>query len=423
MLIDVTRLVLRRLKGRLPTGVDRVALAYVERYGLGLHRAAAPGSGSDGTQALLRLGRRHGVASPRASHELFRWLCGPLAAPVPWSALAGALAAGCPRAGALDSRWLIHAAHSGLEHDHWAADLRAAGVRPLVVVHDLIPITHPQFCRAGEAQRHIRRMRHALAWAGALVTNSAATRDALTTWAVQSGLPLPPLAVAHLGPGGASVAASTAADEPPLRQPYFVCLGTLEPRKNHGLLLMVWQRLLERHGAAAAPRLVLVGQRGWEIDHVGRLLDRTPGLREAVIELPRCDDASLRRWLAHARALLFPSFAEGYGMPMVEALAQGSPVIASDLAAFQEVAGAVPEYRDPLDGLGWLEAIEAYAEPGSRAREAQLQRLRAFRAPDWRGHFERVDALMAGVGQPSPRLSVRPARPAAALRVPEAVDP
>ena len=230
------------------------------------------------------------------------------------------------------------------------------------------------------------------------------------------------MAVAHLGPG-APVSEPAASIEPPLRHPYFVCLGTLEPRKNHGLLLMVWQRLLERHGAAAAPRLVLVGQRGWEIDHVGRLLDRTPGLRDAVIELPRCDDTSLRRWLAHARALLFPSFAEGYGMPMVEALAQGSPVIASDLAAFQEVAGAVPEYRDPLDGLGWLEAIEAYAEPGSRAREAQLQRLRAFRAPDWRGHFERVDALMAGVGQPSPRLSVRPARPAAALRVPEAVDP
>ncbi len=58
----------------------------------------------------------------------------------------------------------------------------------------------------------------------------------------------------------------------------------------------------------------------------------------------------LSNWLAHARALLFPSFAEGFGLPVVEALSVGTPVIATDLPAFREAAGSIPEYLDPLDG-------------------------------------------------------------------------
>ena len=58
---------------------------------------------------------------------------------------------------------------------------------------------------------------------------------------------------------------------------------------------------------------------------------------------------------AGARAVLLPSFAEGFGMPVAEALAAGVPVIASDIAALREVGGDVPEYLDPIDGLGWLD--------------------------------------------------------------------
>jgi glycosyltransferase involved in cell wall biosynthesis len=180
----------------------------------------------------------------------------------------------------------------------------------------------------------------------------------------------------------------------PLDQPYFVCLGTWEPRKNQALLLRVWERLVERLGRDAAPHLVLIGQRGWEIEHVERVVERTPSLHGVVIEVPRCSDTELRAWLGHARALLFPSLAEGYGMPLVEALAAGVPVIASDLAVFREVAGDVPEYADPLDTLGWCERVMAYTHDSERARTRQLQRLRGFQVPTWDEHFMAVGSLM-----------------------------
>jgi glycosyltransferase involved in cell wall biosynthesis len=94
--------------------------------------------------------------------------------------------------------------------------------------------------------------------------------------------------------------------------------------------------------------------------------------------------------LAGARALLLPSFAEGYGMPVAEALAASVPVIASDLAALREVGGDVPDYLDPIDGLGWYNAIVEYACDDSPARQAQLDRLLKWSPTRWGEHMDIV---------------------------------
>jgi glycosyltransferase involved in cell wall biosynthesis len=109
------------------------------------------------------------------------------------------------------------------------------------------------------------------------------------------------------------------------------------------------------------------------------------------------DDRRLAEALAGARALLFPSFAEGYGIPLVEALAAEVPVIASDLPVFREIGQGVPELIAPRDAAAWEAAIADYARPDSPRRAAQLARLAQFAAPDWRGHFARVDALLASL--------------------------
>ncbi len=397
MLIDVTRLVTRRLKGRLPTGVDRVALAYVERFGLWRHRPTCTPAlaATNMAQALIRIGTRPWILDPTPSRLVFDWLLSHSRSRPPWRALWPTAGRSSLNAADCAGRWIVNAGHSGLEHRHWASGLRAAGARPLFVIHDLIPLTHPQFCRAGEADRHARRMRHALQWGHAIVANSNATLQTLMDWAAAQELPMPPATVAHLG--SSSVDHTATVPTVPLDEPYFVCLGTLEPRKNHAMLLHVWERLVQRQGLAKAPRLVLIGQAGWEIEHLQRLLDRTPALQGCVIRLPRCTDAELASWLQHARALLFPSFVEGFGLPLVEALAAGVPVIASDLPVFREVARCTPEYVDPLDGASWLRAIDAYAQPSSALRLAQRDRLHDFVSPSWCTHFEAVDSLMAAV--------------------------
>lgn len=164
-----------------------------------------------------------------------------------------------------------------------------------------------------------------------------------------------------------------------------MCLGTIEPRKNHLLLLHLWRHLAEIL-PASVPRLVVIGRRGGENEQVVDMLERCPALTDHVEELGGCPDARLSALLRGARALLMPSFAEGYGMPVAEALAVGTPVIASDLAALREVGGDVPDYLDPLDGPGWKAAILDHAARGA-AYQAQMARLAGWHKPTWAEHM------------------------------------
>lgn len=376
ILIDVTRLLDRALQGRLPTGVDRVSLAYVRHF-------------SSRAVALVRVAGRWVELGQADSRRVFDELLGPsehFGRVVRWCVGSG-YALRWHRAGG--PRVLLNTGHSGLDHTSYAFQVRRRGLRPVFFLHDIIPITHPEYCRLGEAEKHHRRLATMASVGRGLIVNSAATHVALKGYAGELGWALPPCAVAPLAPAHLPPPAPNRL----LAEPYFVVLGTIESRKNHLLLLHIWRQLVEEMGPGA-PRLVLIGQRGWECEQVVDMLERCEMLRGFVIEHARCGDQELATWLHHAQALLFPSFAEGFGMPLVEALALGVPVIASDLPAFHEAAGEIPEYLDPLDGRAWKETILAYALPDSAVRRTQCMRMDGFRAPVWEDHFARVDGLI-----------------------------
>lgn len=381
ILIDITRLVGRALKGRLPTGVDRVMLEYVRHYG-------------ERARAVMHVRDRFRALSGPGSARLFQALLGQ----------AGGTGSGFGRrtaatfvkellagdgAGRFRGALLLNLGHLNLHRTSHQRMLVGHGIKPVYFIHDLIPITHPEYCRDGEAALHALRMTNALAYGAGLIANSQATLDDTAAFAARRTLAVPPAVVALLAPGTAPVAQAAR----PLAQPYFVMLGTIEARKNHLMILQAWRQLVQQLGSAA-PRLVVIGQRGWECEQVIDLLERCEALRGAVIEMNGCSDADVAWYLRHAQALLFPSFAEGFGMPLVEALQMGTPVIASDLPAFREIAGDVADYLDPVDGLGWKSAITAYcmAEGGPRAQ--QLRRMAGYRVPDWDAHFAAVDAFL-----------------------------
>jgi glycosyltransferase involved in cell wall biosynthesis len=375
VLIDVTRLIGRLLKGRLPTGVDRVGLAYLQHY-------------RQRSRAVIRLVGRNFVLPKTESDKLFQWLLAPHGQLNVLALVIKGLLLGLNTQRVAGS-FLINAGHSGLEKTAYPSMLKRQQVRPLFVVHDLIPISHPEYCRAGERERHITRMNNALTAASGIIANSQATLNELSAFAASIGQAMPPSVVALLAPGMLGIFPG----ERPIAAPYFVILSTIEPRKNHWMLLQLWRGLVERLGQAA-PRLVVIGQRGWECENVVDLLERCEQLKGFVTELQACSDAELVTYLHHAQALLFPSFAEGYGMPLVEALTLGVPVIASDLPVFKEIAGDIPEYLDPLDGKRWSELIIEYANPNSQLRDAQLKRMADFCVQTWAEYFATVDGFL-----------------------------
>ena len=384
LLFDVTRLAGRLLDGKRPTGIDRVSIAYLRHFGTG-------------ARALVRHWGRWVPFRGKAAQRLIRALLGelePASHIVRTLVATHFLAPSRIKPGSL----FFNTGHSGLDDPAYGAMVRRLGLRPIYFLHDLIPITHPEYCRPGETARHEVRLATMLATGAGLVVNSEMTARDLVTYAERRKLRLPPFVVAPLGTEYLTQPARSLHEV----APYFVMLGTIEPRKNHLAMLHLWRRMLETIRADTIPTLVIIGQRGWECEQVIDLLERCVVLRGKIRELNGCDDDTLAAWLAGARALLYPSFVEGFGMPLAEALSIGVPVIASDLAVFHEVAGDIPDYLDPLDGPAWQRRILDYAKPVSATRAAQMARLQHYAAPSWTDHFRIVDDFLAGLASEHP---------------------
>lgn len=389
LLLDVSRLVWRRWSGLRATGIDRICHAWLEHYG---SRAQAV--------VIHRYGQS--ILPLHTSQVLFKLLALPEKARGEVPRFRTALASlAIRRVGHLRDRlpgkgrvWL-NPGHTGLDAPGVAAWCRSRDLRPVHLVHDLIPITHPQFCRDGEDERHRRRMRTVLATGRGVVVNSAQTLENLIEFARHEAMELPPVITAW--PGTPRLPMVT---PQPGTEAIFVVLGTIEGRKNHRLLLSIWQNLLDDAGQGAdpttLPRLIIVGRRGWQADDVFTMLD-SYDFHGRVSEVGALADAGLADVLAGARALLFPSFAEGFGIPLVEALAAGVPVIASDLPVFREIGQGVPDLLPLKDIAAWRAAIRDYACPDSAQRAAQIDRIKGFCAPDWQTHFSRVDRFLANL--------------------------
>jgi glycosyltransferase involved in cell wall biosynthesis len=382
IILDLSRLLLRAAQPA-PTGIDRVELAYAEYliaheperlnfaavHPVG-HLALLPRRPAQRfVQAISRQWARPGGDQRRLALAAARLLHGTLLRPF----MDGLCGLGRPAI-------YLNVSHHQLNRPRVIERLKRQGVRFVCLVHDLIPIQLPEYVRPRAADRHLRRIDTVARLSDGIIVNSEATRASLAPYLGQRR---PPMVVAQLGVNPQPAAPDGAAAGPP----YFVCLGTLEPRKNHLLLLNIWRRLACE---GAPPRLLLAGRRGWENENAWDMLDRCQAFAGVVEQRRDMSDQAVRGALLGARALLFPSFAEGYGLPLAEALALGVPVLCSDLPVLREVGGAVPEYLDPLDGVGWMQAVQAYARPDAPRRAAQLARMAHWPAPSWDGHVRQA---------------------------------
>jgi glycosyltransferase involved in cell wall biosynthesis len=283
-----------------------------------------------------------------------------------------------------------------LENAEFIARLKRAGdVKLVYVIHDIFLTRYPEFFPAKDARHNRRRMENAARYADTIVFNSDDTRRTFIDSFAGTGL----AGEAIVAPLGVPLEARSTRPSQQSAAPYFVQIGTLEPRKNHELILTLWQRLRDALGEGT-PKLILIGERGWKNEKVVDMLEHGAALRGIVEERGRVPDREMFEILAGARALLLPSIAEGYGLPLAEALAAGTPALCSNIPALREVGGDVPDYFGPFDSAAWEAAIVDYADEHSPRRRAQLERLQHWRAPTWDDHFRRVDAAFVIAAAP-----------------------
>jgi glycosyltransferase involved in cell wall biosynthesis len=273
-------------------------------------------------------------------------------------------------------------------------------------VHDLVPLRLP-FTTLDDKVYHDRLIRQCLATADHVITVSEASRrDILDLFPIDPGR-VTNTYQAAAAPEAALDEAALAArlralfDLKP--QGYFLFFGAIEPKKNVG-------RLIEAYLAAEVETpLVLVGPRAWLADGELRLLENGHGTRlpgaERIRRIDYLPTGHLQTLVRGARAVLFPSLYEGFGLPALEAMALGAPVMASNAAAIPEVVGEAGRLVDPYDVGAMtraLRALDGDAALRSRLAVAGRERAALFSLSAYQDRLAALHARLLDGGPPSP---------------------
>lgn len=281
----------------------------------------------------------------------------------------------------------------------WDAALQAReqGASVVLVLYDLIPLRHPEFCAPLFTQVFRRWLTHMLGSCDAVLCISGATEADLLCWCAEQGLPIP--ATGHFRLGSDFPRQSDAQVRGHLDQfmqnniPFFAAIGTIEPRKNYQFLLDTFEKLWAKGNSV---RLLIAGRPHPLCHELIEKMRRHPEQGHQLLMVLDATDAEISLAYAKCRALVFPSLAEGFGLPLVEARTRGCLVIASDLPAFKELAdeGVSLYARDSSEQLG--ELIVAHAKSGGRSRVTPMPLF------TWKESAEQLLQLTRAIAAKSP---------------------
>lgn len=254
---------------------------------------------------------------------------------------------------------------------------RRPDIRTTIMLHDVIPLEHPGLVARSSVQFHDKMVKTTARRAhGVIVTTQSAKAAVLQALRREGREDIPSLAVRlPLDPGFDSV---TMADPDLAGCPYFVVCGAIELRKNLGLLLEVWRHLVARLGPET-PHLVVVGTPNFMGDRILAEFAASEATAPFIHVVSGLSTPGLVVLISGARALLMPSLAEGFGLPILEAGALGCPVIASDIPAHCEVIGPGGTLLPPQDVAGWAAAVLAARDATHRPARRDAADLQAAR--------------------------------------------
>ncbi|MEY4178564.1 MAG: glycosyltransferase [Planctomycetota bacterium] len=311
-------------------------------------------------------------------------------------------------------------------------EAKRAGTRIGLVVYDLLPIQYPHFMLPKATRKFREWMEEVTPQVDFFVAISKAVRDEFRDW-LRERFPnrgWDPECVSWF-PLGADlqldVAATGDAVRPAIQSifngpnPTFVKVCTLDPRKNHATVIDAFEQLWAQHdavecgdtagtnhadpastrsGDATSPYLVFLGRRGWLNESLFERLERHPLRNRRLFWFEDASDAELAYAYEHAQGSIFASFAEGFGLPIIESLGHGLPTFVSDIPVHREVGGDFCEWFDPKRAESLAALIDRrLREGGTVARRPPAD----FRVPTW---DESARVLFAECRRRSQRASV-----------------
>lgn len=297
----------------------------------------------------------------------------------------------------LDAAWMCRVKRSWL-----LPILKKQGVRIIAHVYDIISITHPQYCLQRGVYNFMDFIGAHLQYADEIIVNAKATVEELQKLADRVKIELPPCHVVPLAADFGkkeAVADSQVKDELVTivkERPYILMVGTIEPRKNHKLLLEAYDKGLKDKGY----NIIMAGYMGWDMEEFDHRLKAHPDFGKRVFHLEGLDDTAISYLYQNAFMLAFCSYTEGFGLPIIEAIQRGVPVLAADVPVLREVGGEDCLWFEQDNAEDFCEKVYEYARTGKKEALA-LGEKKALPVITWTECGDRILALLKGVQEES----------------------
>ncbi len=278
----------------------------------------------------------------------------------------------------LADQWMLprYCCREGFEIIHYPANigaLRPGGVKSIVTVHDCSFCRHPEWFRAGRSLYYRFAMRQSARAATRVIADSNATARDLMVYAGlgEEKIDVIPLGVdSCFGPASAEACAAFRT-RMGLPERFFLYVGTIEPRKNLERLIAAWSR---HSGQPGFPDLVIAGRDGWKTGPVYEAAAASAGASR--IHFPGfAAQEDLPTLLSAAEVFVWPSLFEGFGLPPLEAMACGTPVITSNSSSIPEVTGEAAVLVDPYDVGALSDSLDKVASDSALRAELRAKGL------------------------------------------------
>ncbi|MDE7310459.1 MAG: glycosyltransferase family 4 protein [Eubacterium sp.] len=280
----------------------------------------------------------------------------------------------------LDAAWMCRAKRSYL-----LPILKKQGAAIVAQVYDIISVTHPQYCLQRGVCFFMDYIGAHLQYADAIIVNAQATAAELNKLSGQAGCELPSCTVIPLG---ADFQSEKQIQKKQIRKslfaavkgcmPYLLMAGTIEPRKNHRLLLRAYDEGLRDMGYS----IMFAGSMGWDMEVFEQDMKRHPDYGKRIFWFSGLRDDEISYLYRHAQFLVFCSYTEGFGLPVVEALQRGTPVLAADLPVTREAAGDACIYFAQDDARQICSRV-FYYKNNKEAYARLRQRIREYHPGSW----------------------------------------
>ena len=263
--------------------------------------------------------------------------------------------------------------------------LKNRSVRLITLIHDIIPVRFPQFMAPHTLLKFMEFIVAEMTYADDIVVTTEAVKNDLTALFDELEMRRKPVHVIPLGADFTSDGKTeeNSADEDIITKlsgrRFLLTVSTIEPRKNHKVIVDAYMKKI----ASLDTDIVFVGHIGWESEELMERMRLDSRFGNGIYVLEGVNDATLAKLYSMAYMVVFPSYAEGYGLSTIEAMIKGVPVICSDLPVMREVGGRFCDYFPADDPDALADIVESYVSSEDKYKEKKALLADEYVPPVW----------------------------------------